>query len=245
MKHLKNEIKGLLAPLKETSFKPAFIILSACLLFILTKQYGSAIFFRKTIAPLLNLDISRPELIFLSKEYRLLIRPVLQFLIPLLFIIYPLKMKIGDFGTKLGDWRKGLFWTSISCAVMTAIIVPISQNPAFAKYYGNIPMIADSWVYFGVFASSYFFYMIGWEFIGRGYMLFGLEKEWGTTGAIFVQAIPFVMLHIGKPIPETLASIIASVFLGLLALRTRSFWWGVFLHTYAIVLMYFIVLVSK
>ena len=38
------------------------------------------------------------------------------------------------------------------------------------------------------------------------------------------------MIHFGKPMPETFAAIIAGFALGFLALRSRSFLWGVFLH---------------
>ena len=41
-------------------------------------------------------------------------------------------------------------------------------------------------------------FMLAWEFLFRGYMLFGLEKSTGKS-AIFVQAIPFVLLHLEKP----------------------------------------------
>jgi membrane protease YdiL (CAAX protease family) len=43
-------------------------------------------------------------------------------------------------------------------------------------------------------------------------MLFGLEKSIGKS-AIFVQAIPFVLLHLGKPFLETLACIPGALFL--------------------------------
>jgi len=64
--------------------------------------------------------------------------------------------------------------------------------------------------------------MFAWEFLFRGYMLFGLEKSIGKS-AIFVQAIPFVLLHLGKPFLETLACIPGGFILGYVAYRTRSF----------------------
>ena len=38
------------------------------------------------------------------------------------------------------------------------------------------------------------------------------------------------MIHFGKPMPETFAAIVAGCLLGWMALRTRSFLWGVVLH---------------
>jgi membrane protease YdiL (CAAX protease family) len=37
-------------------------------------------------------------------------------------------------------------------------------------------------------------------------------------------------MHMGKAEPEALGSIVAGVALGVLALRTRSFWYGVLVH---------------
>ncbi|MEA1872216.1 MAG: CPBP family intramembrane glutamic endopeptidase [Chloroflexota bacterium] len=65
-------------------------------------------------------------------------------------------------------------------------------------------------------------YMFAWGFLFRGYMLFGLEKSIGKS-AIFVQAIPFVLLHLGKPFLETLACIPGGFIFGYVAYRTRSF----------------------
>jgi membrane protease YdiL (CAAX protease family) len=48
--------------------------------------------------------------------------------------------------------------------------------------------------------------------------------------AAFVQMMPFALLHFGKPPEEMLGSVIAGVALGLLALRTRSFWYGALVH---------------
>lgn len=71
--------------------------------------------------------------------------------------------------------------------------------------------------------------MIGWEFIWRGFMLFGLEKKFGYY-AVLIQMIPFVILHNGKPFLETLGAIPGGIALGLLALRTRSIYYCVAVH---------------
>jgi len=81
-------------------------------------------------------------------------------------------------------------------------------------------------------------YMFAWEFLFRGYMLFGLEKSIGKS-AIFVQTIPFVLLHLGKPILETLACIPGGFILGYVAYRTRSFLPCFIIHLGIYVMMVF------
>ena len=72
--------------------------------------------------------------------------------------------------------------------------------------------------------------MFAWEFICRGYLLFGFERRVGGPAAIAVQTIPFAVMHVGKPGPEAIGSIVAGIVLGIVALRNRSFIPGVILH---------------
>lgn len=67
------------------------------------------------------------------------------------------------------------------------------------------------------------------EFFFRGYLLFGLFHRLGSL-AIFVSALPYCLIHIGKPASEMLGSIAAGILLGTLALRSGSIWGGVGLH---------------
>jgi len=72
--------------------------------------------------------------------------------------------------------------------------------------------------------------MFAWEFVCRGYLLFGFERRVGGPAAIAIQTIPFAVMHVGKPAPEALGSIVAGVVLGIIALRNRSFIPGAILH---------------
>ena len=71
--------------------------------------------------------------------------------------------------------------------------------------------------------------MFAWEFVWRGFLLFGLEEKFGYY-AVLIQMIPFVILHNGKPYMETFGAIIGGIALGILAFRTRSFLYCVIVH---------------
>jgi membrane protease YdiL (CAAX protease family) len=71
--------------------------------------------------------------------------------------------------------------------------------------------------------------MIAWEFIWRGFMLFGLEEKFGYY-AVLIQMIPFLILHNGKPAAETFGAIVAGLALGILALKTRSVLYCIITH---------------
>jgi membrane protease YdiL (CAAX protease family) len=124
--------------------------------------------------------------------------------------------KPSDYGIRIGRWKSAAIVTTVSLAVMALILYGAGKIPEFRSYYY---MYAIDWP---ELLLSHALYMFAWEFLFRGYMLFGLEESIGKS-AIFVQTIPFVLLHLGKPFLETLACIPGGFILGYIAYRTRSF----------------------
>jgi membrane protease YdiL (CAAX protease family) len=137
-------------------------------------------------------------------------------LIPLAagFLIF--RDKPWDYGIRIGRWKSAIILTTVCLAAMALILYGTSKMPEFPSYYGKD---AIDW---SELLLNTALYMFAWEFLTRGYMLFGLEKSIGKS-AIFVQAIPFVLLHLGKPFLETLFCIPGGFILGYVAYRTRSF----------------------
>jgi hypothetical protein len=150
-------------------------------------------------------------------------------IIPLLLGSLVIKRPIKELGISLGDWRFGLKTVIVLYLMFLPILFLVSCDAAFQAKY---PMFADaknSVLHFLIYEGSYITYFIGWEFIFRGYMLFGLKPAIGLY-SVFVQTIPFAIMHFGKPQIETLSAVFAGIILGYLALRTRSFWYGWLLH---------------
>jgi membrane protease YdiL (CAAX protease family) len=124
--------------------------------------------------------------------------------------------KPWDYGIRIGRWKSSIILTAVCLAAMALIQYGAGKMPEFRSYYH---WYAIDWPELLLDAALY---MFAWEFLFRGYMLFGLEKSIGKS-AIFVQTIPFVLLHIGKPFLETLFCIPGGFILGYVAYRTRSF----------------------
>jgi len=151
------------------------------------------------------------------------------FILPILIIKLFFKEKIANYGLKLGDYKFGLIITFISIIVMLPILWFVSASPEFAAKYPHLQMAKENWTIFIIYEIGMFIYLFSWEFIWRGFTLFGLEEKFGYY-AVFIQMIPFVILHNGKPELETFSAIIGGIILGIVALRTRSFIYGVFIH---------------
>jgi membrane protease YdiL (CAAX protease family) len=121
-----------------------------------------------------------------------------------------------DYGIRIGHRKSSLVISLVSLAAMAPILYWVSRMPEFRSYYH---IQAIDWPKLLLEQALYYF---AWEFLFRGYMLFGLEKSIGKS-AIFVQVVPFVLRHLGKPLLETLFCIPGGAILGYVAYRTRSF----------------------
>jgi len=140
--------------------------------------------------------------------------------------------KPWDYGICIGRWKPSIIITAACLAAMALILYGASKMPEFRSYY---QMYDIDWP---ELLLNHALYMFAWEFLFRGYMLFGLEKSIGKN-AIFVQAIPFVLLHLGKPFLETLACIPGGFILGYVAYKTRSFLPCFIIHLGIYVMMVF------
>jgi hypothetical protein len=96
-----------------------------------------------------------------------------------------------------------------------------------------IPSIARSgepfWLRMIVWQLLYALQFVALEFFFRGYLIHGWKRRLGPY-AIFAAMVPYCLIHFGKPLPETLGSIVAGVVLGLMSLKTNSIWPGAGLH---------------
>jgi membrane protease YdiL (CAAX protease family) len=124
--------------------------------------------------------------------------------------------KPSDYGIRIGRWKLGIIAIAIGLAFMALVLYGTGKLPEFRSYYHQN---AIEW---SKLLLNNALFMFAWEFLFRGYMLFGLEKSIGRS-AIFVQAIPFVLLHFAKPFLETLACIPGGFIFGYVAYKTRSF----------------------
>jgi uncharacterized protein len=150
--------------------------------------------------------------------------------VPFVFCKTLLRREVPDFGTGLGDWKFGLAAVLTLYFAFLPVLVAVSYTEDFQSKYPLFSEVNKSALHFIVYQAAYAIYFIGWEFVFRGFMLFGLKPALGFY-AVFIQTIPFAVMHFGKPQAETISAVFAGVLLGYLAIRARSFWYGWLLHS--------------
>ena len=106
---------------------------------------------------------------------------------------------------------------------MLPLLLFAARQPSFQRVYPyfQFETIGPGFLLLGL--GVRLFGMFAWEFLLRGYVLFGFERRVGAAAAIAVQTIPFVVMHVGKPPLETYGALVAGVVLGIVAIRARSF----------------------
>lgn len=224
---LREELRTLVTAVRALDRDLVFIFISTAVLTTLSYYFASRRFFRATFYDSLAGD----HLVSLYEYLYWFVADFgIYFLVPILLIALILRAPLRSFGLGIGDWRFGLKVTMIFVAVMLPIVWIVSSSPSFQHVYPHATIVRADWLLFVLYEVVFLAYFTGWEFIWRGYMLFGLEKKLGAATAILVQMIPFVVLHNGKPMIETVGAIIAAIALGIVALRARSFWYCVATH---------------
>ena len=124
------------------------------------------------------------------------------------------------------------------------LIVWVSDDPHFLRTYPLAKYAGDSWTFIAIWELSYGFQFVGVEFFFRGVMLFGAVRLLGPW-VIPMMVVPYVMLHFQKPWLESTGAIIAGTVLAVVALRTRSIFAGIAIHTAVAWTMDFLALWNK
>jgi len=147
-------------------------------------------------------------------------RTILYLFIPLFFILVVFHENPKDYGFTFGEWRTGLLAVVIGVVLMAPVLWAVARGQAMQDYYK--PLL-------GGLPWNTFLDLFGWEFFFRGFILFTYLRRFGQD-ALWLQAVPFALAHIGKPEVETLSTIFGGFVFGWLAYRTRSFIYPFLIH---------------
>ncbi len=151
------------------------------------------------------------------------------FLMPAFIIKFVLKERIVDYGLQTRGFIDHA-WIYVGAFIIVLIlVVTMSYEENFQTYYPFYDYAwrsgYDFWTWELLYAAQFF----SLEFFFRGFWLNAAKRAMGSH-AVYAMCVPYVMIHFGKPMPETLAAILAGLALGTLALRTRSIYGGVAIH---------------
>ncbi len=154
---------------------------------------------------------------------------LLLFTVPLALLLWLKPRHRVSFGA--GNWRVGLTLTVGLGLVMTFLMYLGSGDQSLQQTYPWPGAWAgQSALTFAAWGGLYALYYVAFEFFYRGFLVTVLREHWGLAAAVWTQVLLSTMIHLGKPISETLSAFPAGFLFAFLALRTRSLLWPILLH---------------
>lgn len=157
---------------------------------------------------------------------------IFYFAIPALFVKFVQKRNLSEIGLNLSIEKGFIKLLAVCIGVMLPIVYFMSLTASFsAKYpflkvYNGEPYLSSILL---IWELVYFLQFFGLEFFFRGFLVHSLKPSLGSY-AILAMTVPYTMIHFQKPMPETLAAIIAGLFLGWVSFRNGNIWLGLGLH---------------
>ncbi len=216
-----SESKKFVNSLRSLDTQTTVVLTLCALLMIITFEFGSRDFFLSQIAPYGSQ--------LQAWGWWFLMQGVTGFLIPVLVLMVGFRKKLSEIGLGLGDWKTALLVLLIYVPIVLTGTWVLSDQAAFQSEYPHYRGAVNSWSVFLIYHALFLMYWIGWEYLWRGFMLFGTAHTFGLH-AIFIQSVPYAMLHVHKPASELFLSLLGGIVLGAVVWRCRSFWIAVPIH---------------
>lgn len=208
-------------------FKPTIILLVSPLLLVTWKYFGSPEYYLEALAPRLAL-FNDPAAA--AAVYSFFSALLLMAVAPALVVKLVFRENLADYGVGLGDRARTVRSFLMMAPVLIIAAYVASRNAEIVNYYPINKSAGASSSMFGLHACTYLAFYLGWEFHFRGFLQYGLRDSLGSTNAVLLQVLASVLFHIDRPGIETFAAILAGIYWGMLAFRTRSLLSGLLQH---------------
>ncbi len=226
-------------PASEYDYRrPALCLGIVAIVLTLQEYYGGRGIYESQLRPLLTkLQAGGVSFIKLEKYDELysygwwVFARVLGYVLvplPLWKLFFP-KDSLLDMGLRTKGFFSHLWIYGLCLAVVVPAMLIVAQQPDFGTYYPFYKQSQRSWFDFLTWEAMYFLQFFALELFFRGWMLGALRRSFGA-GTVFVMAVPYCMIHYGKPYLESNGAIVAGVVLGSLAMRTKSIYAGFLVH---------------
>lgn len=151
-------------------------------------------------------------------------------LIPVLVMYVIFNLKMVDFGLSFKNLNNSLIWI-LGLSIPTIFLsFLISKYPKNLNFY---PQIRDQeWKLQTFFLSAFtwIIYLVGYEFLFRGILLFTCKEGFGDLNAVLINVLLYSIAHLPKGKHETIAAIPIGMMLCYITLSTGTIWAALGIH---------------
>ncbi len=240
------EYKAALRKEGKVDYRPAVLFAIVALVLTMQEYYGGRSFYYHELRPLLR-EIEAAQLLepgglgryvnlgrydeLYGYAWWALTRVTGYVVVPLAFwkLIFRRDRLRDAFGLRSSGLLRHAWLYGLGLLIVLPPVFLVSLSSEFSSYYPFYKKCSRSWFDLLAWESMYIAQFLALEIFFRGFMVSALRRTMGSA-AIFVMCVPYVMIHYGKPYHEACGAMIAGIFLGTLAMRSRSILWGFLLH---------------
>lgn len=150
-------------------------------------------------------------------------------MVPLLILVFSGTKSIADFGVTVPAKETGI-WIAILSVIVITMNYFNSRTPGNLELYPQIRDKVWSLQLIILSATSWIAYLLSYEFLFRGFLLFSSISILGLWPAIILNTAIYSLVHLPKGFKETIGAIPLGVLLCYLTAKTGSIWIAVVTH---------------
>ena len=165
-------------------------------------------------------------------------------LLPFCVLRWLIKASFIDMGWRWNETHRHWLGYVLLLSPILFFISLVSQRADFLHHYPFYELAGRSWFDLLAWEALYLTQFLCLEFFFRGFFIQALRPAMGAN-AIWVMCVPYLMIHFPKLWLEATGAILFGLFLGILALRSRSIWGGFFVHAGVALTMDFASLIQQ
>ena len=145
-----------------------------------------------------------------------------------LYLLTPLSTLAVGFVSRLQ--HPALIWVACTCVPILLLTIQAARKKQSLKHQPETRNATWTWSILLMEHVGLAFYLLGYEVLFRGILLFGTLPLLGNAGAIALNIAVYSLAHLPKGSTETLGSIVFGVVLCLATLQTGTIWAAFFIH---------------
>jgi membrane protease YdiL (CAAX protease family) len=160
---------------------------------------------------------------YMAHLFRRVLGFLLMGLLPLVVFSFGLELAPSDYGINLQHIQKSGIWIAIFVPPIILLNYYVAGKPSNLKQYPQIRLMHWRQMDLLINFSTWTLYLLGYEMLFRGFLLFSLYDAFGAPLAITFNVILYALAHIPKGVREMAGSVPFGVVLCLITLSTGSF----------------------